>query len=52
MNAPDSFLPVNNQSLPDVRALATPRAAVSGLRCPVRIRTADGAIQPTAATLQ
>jgi len=52
VNAPDRFLLVDTQSLPDVRALAIQRVGVSGLRYPVLIRTGDGGIQHTVATLE
>ena len=52
MNAPDRFLLPDTQSLPDIRALAIQRVGVSGLRYPVQIRTGDGAVQPTVATLE
>ena len=49
MNAPE-YLPLpDTQSLPDVRALPIERVGVKGLRYPVALRAADGAVQNTIA---
>ena len=49
LNAPE-YLPLpDTQSLPDVRALPIERVGVKGLRYPVALRAADGAVQNTIA---
>ena len=49
MNAPE-YLPLpDTQSLPDVRELPIERVGVKGLRYPVALCTADGAVQNTIA---
>lgn len=49
MNAPDRFVLPDTQAMPDVRQLPIQKVGIKGLRYPITLRTATGAVQPSIA---